>query len=286
MDRTEEAVAEGRRSRGATAFDLLVVALAVAGFAPVVGNLAEAWRSTDYLAYGVAVAPVSLWLAWWRRAALKRLPVERNLLGVPALLVALALARVPLLFVQGTGLVLGVWASVWLLRGNAWIRELAFPLAYLAFVIPPPDTAIAALTHRLRLLVTEVALGILHLFELPVAREGSVIVLPNETLFVADACSGISSVFTLLPAAVLMGRFTQGGWLGRLALVIGVVPIAMFWNLVRVLGTVLGSLRYGADTVVGAVHEPAGLLTFSLGCATLLAFDVAVGRLRRAKTPV
>jgi len=277
VDEAEQPI-PARLAGGIGLFDVVVVGLALAGLLPVAANLAAAWGATDYMSYGGVVAPVSLWIAWTRRRALRRLPAERQLLAAPLLLVALGLGRVPVLFLQGVGLVLAVWACVWLLRGSAWVKKLLFPLSYLAFVIPPPDTLIASLTFNLRLLVTELGLAILHVFELPVAREGSVIILPTETLFVAEACSGISSVFSMLPASVLLGYFTQHGWRGRLALVASVVPIAMFWNLVRVLVTVVGSLWYGSENVAGPLHEPTGLLTFSLGCATLIGFDVLLAR--------
>jgi hypothetical protein len=57
----------------------------------------------------------------------------------------------------------------------------------------------------------------------------------------------------------------------------------MFWNLVRVLVTVVGSLWYGSENVAGPLHEPTGLLTFSLGCATLIGLDVLLARRGRPR---
>ena len=82
-----------------------------------------------------------------------------------------------------------------------------FPSAiwsHLAFVVPPPEGAIGPLTNGLRLMITEFGVQLLHLFELPVAREGNLILLPKETLFVAEACSGIGSIFTLTPVAACL----------------------------------------------------------------------------------
>jgi len=180
-----------------------------------------------------------------------------------------------LLFVQALAMVLGLGATVWLLMGLRWVRELAFPLGYLIFLVPPPQALLGPLTSGLRLFVTSAALALLHAFELPVTREGNQIVLPEDTLFVAEACSGIASVLTLVPAAVLLAYFTQRSWAGRILLVASVVPIAMFWNFARVVGTVLGSLEWGAERVAGPAHEMAGLITFTLGCLTLLGVDSA-----------
>jgi len=269
-------------------FDWVLVALLGVAFSPALLAIAGTWGTVDYLSYGLAVPPLSLWLAWWSRPALARLPSERDLRGGLALALAftvyLAGFLADSLTIQAAAIVAAVAASVWLLRGLAWLRALSFPIGYLAFVIPPPTLAIGALTTGLRLFVTEAALWILHLFELPVAREGNVMMLPGgETLFVAEACSGISSVFTLIPAAVLLGKFTQPSWGGRVLLVLTVVPIALFWNLVRVLGTVLGSLALSVEQVAGPAHEAAGLVTFSLGCMTLLGVDSLYRRCTRPK---
>jgi exosortase len=262
--------------------DASIVLLIVVVFYPAVTEIAAAWTSVDYLAYGAVVAPLCAWLAWWKRPVLARLPAERDVAGGAALAIAFSSFAFgflsDLLFFQGLGLVGAIAGAVWLLRGRAWLRELAFPIGYLLFVVPPPPSAIAPLTNGLRLGLTEVALGVLHLFDLPVARDGNEILLPRDTLFVADACTGISSIFTLIPAAVLMAYFTQPQRWGRAALIASVLPIALFWNFVRVIATVLGSLEYGAEQVAGPLHEAAGLLTFSLGCLTLLGVDAGLRR--------
>ena len=68
-----------------------------------------------------------------------------------------------------------------------------FPLLYLAFVIPPPNTLLAELTAPLKLLVSQVATDWLHGWGLPVAREGVTIFVAQYQLLVEDACSGMNS---------------------------------------------------------------------------------------------
>jgi exosortase/archaeosortase family protein len=61
-------------------------------------------------------------------------------------------------------------------------------------------------------------------------------------------------------------------------LIASALPIALFWNVVRVVATVVGSFAFGAELVVGPLHEAAGLGTFTLGCVTLLAVDAGLRR--------
>jgi exosortase len=113
-----------------------------------------------------------------------------------------------------------------------------------------------------------------------VVRQGNVLLLGSgESLFVEEACSGITSIVTLLPLAVVLARFTlDPGW-RRAALVALVVPIAMLGNLVRVIATVAAAGRWGAARATeGSLHESAGIITFAGACLLLIAIGVVLGR--------
>ena len=113
-----------------------------------------------------------------------------------------------------------------------------------------------------------------------VMRIGNVLELPSgETLFVAEACSGITSLITLLPLGVFLAYFTERTLLRRSILVSCVVPVAMFGNLVRVVGTVVLAERIGVEAATAsALHDWVGIGTYLLACAVLL----IVGRGMRA----
>jgi len=102
--------------------------------------------------------------------------------------------------------------------------------------------------------------------------------VPEGSLFVAEACSGITSVVTLLPVAALLAFLVNASRGQTVALLLAVVPVAMTWNLARVLATVAATRSVGVvKATTGSLHETAGLLTFALGCLTLLALSAFVG---------
>src|SRR2546422_539024 len=71
------------------------------------------------------------------------------------------------------------------------------------------------------------AVAVLHAFGVAVLRDGNVMRLPSGgALFVAEACSGITSLLSLIPVGVLIARFSQTGAWRRIALVASVVPAA------------------------------------------------------------
>jgi exosortase len=189
-----------------------------------------------------------------------------------------------LLGLQGLALVAAVAAAVLWLRGPAWLRILAFPTAYLLFMVPLPEPWIAPVIVKLRLFVTSAAVAVLHAAGMPVLREGNVLLLPGgESLFVADACSGVTSLITLLPLGVLVAYLTERQLWRRLVLVASVLPIAMLFNLLRVLGTVVAAQSVGAERATsGGIHEAAGLLTYAVGCGALIGVGALLRRIRPA----
>jgi exosortase len=226
---------------------------------------------------------VSAALALWLKPALARVSRRRDARGLALLGASFALFVAGFLSATPTAIGIAVVGAVaggaLALRGAEALRTLAFPVGYLLFMVPLPHSLVDPLIAQLRLLTTALAVRLLQLFALPVMHEGNVVVLPQERLFVAEACSGINSLLALLPAAILLGYFRQRRG-ARIALVAAVVPIALFWNLVRLLGTTLAALELPNQPAVtgGPLHELAGLLTFALGCLSLIGVDAWVQR--------
>jgi exosortase len=256
-------------------------------FAPAVAAMSEVWSRLDYYSHGYLVPVVALWIAAGQRRLLADLPRQRDPRGLALLAVALTVYGLALgasvVSLQGIALVVATAAAVLYLRGSDWLRALGFSIAYLLFMVPIPGPAIAPLVVKLQLFVTSVGVQLLQFVNVPVLRNGTVIQLPgDESLFVAEACSGITSIVTLLPLAVILAYYSERSLARRAVLVAAVVPLAMLGNLIRVIATVLVARSYGVDVATGGfLHESAGLATYVLGCLALL----AVGMLMRLVVP-
>jgi exosortase len=280
-----ETQAKGTSRASLRVQDALLVALVGIVFAPGIAAMARVWGSVAYLSHGYLIPLVAAWAVWRDRAPLAALPAERDRRGLLLLLAALLLyglgLAAGLVELEGVAFVGAVAASVLLLRGPHWLRVLRFPIGFLLFMVPPPEALLLPLIVWLRLLVTSVAVGILHTMNIPVAQQGNVLVLPSgESLFVADACSGLTSLITLLPLAVLLAYYVERSLARRLLLVCSVVPIALGGNLLRVVVTVVAALGVGvARATESVLHQSAGLLTYLLGCLALLAVSALMRRL-------
>ncbi|MCP3984054.1 MAG: exosortase/archaeosortase family protein [bacterium] len=250
----------------------LLAAALLAVFAPALAGMADQWRSFDYLSHGFLVPVVSLWSYLREKPLRERVPVATEAWGAAligfALLAYLAGLAAHRISIQGLAFVLAVAGAVGLLRGRAWLRSVAFPVAFLIFMVPPPSAWITPLIVQLRLFVSVVALAIVQVLGIDVVRDGNVLLLANGgSLFVAEACSGVTSVITLTPLAVVLGYYALRGLGLQLVLVVAVIPLAMLGNLTRVVATVALADAYGvAFATEGPLHELLGLSTYVVAC--------------------
>jgi len=261
----------------------LALALVVV-FMPAFSAMSEVWSRFDYYSHGYLVPFAALWAATAQRAVLTTLPIERRPLGGLALALALLLYAVgiaaSIVSLQGIAFIFALASALYLARGGAWLRSFSFSISYLIFMVPIPESWINPLIARLQLFVSASAIEIFHWLSVPIYREGNVMHLPGgESLFVAEACSGITSIVTLVPLAVFLAYFTQRTFLRRLTLVATVVPLAMAGNLLRVVFTVWAARDISVEFATGdLVHSWAGMLTYVLGCLVLLAIGSLMDR--------
>ncbi len=261
---------------------VVAIGLAVV-FLPGVFALAGVWFRVDYLSHGFLVPIVAWWAALRERPRWHSLPAAGEpsaVVGLGAgLLVYLAGLAATETALIGLGICISVWAYVAWFRGMEWLRALAFPLGYLLFMIPPPSDWITPTIVKLQLFVSWLAVETSNAFGLALAREGNVLLLPSgESLFVAEACSGVTSLITLMPIGVLLAYFSLRRWWTWLALCIAVIPLAMAGNLARVMSTVYAAEAWGSKAATeGWLHDSAGLITYGVACTLLL----AVGALLR-----
>ena len=251
------------------------LAVALAGlYWNVIPHLVEQWAHEEDYTHGFLILPISLYVVWEKRRELKRLAPEPSLAGAGLLAVGLftlLLGAVGAeLFLQRSSLILVLAGLVWLILGKAFLSEVAFPLAFLIFMVPLPAIVMNAIAFPLQLFAAQSATFCMEAAGVPVLREGNTIVLSNTTLEVVEACSGIRSLQALLALGAIYGYFTQKAAWKRWALIALSIPIAIVANAFRVAGT--GFLAYfiGPEAAQGFYHTFAGWLVFAVAFVLLL----------------
>ncbi len=142
------------------------------------------------------------------------------------------------------------------------LRAVSFPLAFLLLMIPIPVIIYNQITFPLQLLASRFATFWLEVVQVPVLREGNVLILPNYSLEVVEACSGIRSLMTLITLAIAYGYLVEPQrWL-RYLLVILMIPIAIVSNAIRIMGTGVLTYRFGPKAAEGFFHEFSGWVIF------------------------
>jgi exosortase len=261
----------------------VITALAVAICLPAARELAYLFARVEFYAHGYLLPPVAAYLAFIERRALAAAlsDLRPPPLGAPVVLLAGTLELLALIgdmgFAAGLGIPLVLGATAWAVGGLPLLRPLALPLVFLALMVPPPYFVTQSLLAELKLLMTGVSIEILHRLGQTVFADGNRIEVPGHTLFVADACSGLTAIVTLLPVACVVAYFLSRGWWRRSLVLLSVVPLAIVANVGRVVGTVLLFSRIGPQAAQGLLHEAFGLTTYTVGTLAL----VLVARLLR-----
>jgi exosortase len=176
------------------------------------------------------------------------------------------------LFLARISIVMLLGGLIWTLAGRPMLRELRFPLLVLLLAIPLPKVVYNQITFPLQILASRLASAALPLFGVPVMRDGNIIQLPSMQLEVAEACSGIRSLMSLFTAAIFYGYFLEPSVKRRILLALAALPIAVFANGARIVGTGLGVQYWDPQKALGFFHEFSGWLIFvvSLVCLYLL----------------
>ena len=250
-------------------------------------TVADLWRGvwqSDDQGHGPIIGAVSLWLMWRSRNGVINSDFRpANIVGGGLFLmgmVAYALGRSQQI-IQGEvfGILIAGMALVLLLRGPQALRVWAFPFLFLLFLVPLPGVLVQALTLPLKLAVSWVAESIMYYMSFPVARSGVILSVGQYQLLVADACSGLNSIFTLEALGLLYANLMNyTSKLRNVLLAIIVVPIAFAANVIRVLILILVTYYLGDEAGQGFVHTFAGMVLFGVGLVMMLIADGLLGR--------
>lgn len=257
------------------ALAVLAVMIAIL-YAGTLVRLFSDWLHDPNYSHGLLVAPFSAYLVWRKRGALRLLPIRPTswgLAGIVGALVMLVAGKLGAeLFISRSSLVLLIAAIVLFFAGWRWLRALAFPLAFLFFMIPIPAIIFDQISLPLQFFASHVASSLLALTGVPVLREGNVIHLPAMTLEVAQACSGIRSLISLLALAVIYGYFLESSLWRRVVLAASAVPIAVLANALRIMGTGMLVEYWSPEWATGFFHAFSGWLVFFVALLLLFAF--------------
>jgi exosortase len=266
----------------AVSLSTLVVIL----YAPVLGSLARQWWGDPNYGHGFFVPLFAGYVLWAERDRWSVQPFFPSNFGFAIMLFAIALRILGMLgaelFVARLSLVILISGIVLFLAGRQALRSIAFPIGYLLFMIPLPAIVYYQLTLPLQLWASRLGATGLVALGIHTVREGNLLFLPNCTLNVVEACSGIRSLLSLLAVAVAYGYMAEQSTWKRTVLAIASVPVAIATNGLRLVATGVLSYFFGPSMDSGVVHVALGLGFFALAFVSILFIHKILGlHLRR-----
>jgi exosortase len=245
--------------------------------------------STEQGGHGPIVLTTGIWLLVREYRDARQLRQDGNAwLGFAVLALLL-----PIYVIAGiTGIleiqVLAMYAALivagYMLLGWPLMRLLWFPLFYLVFALPPPDSIVAVLTQPIKIAISEWAVTLLYALGYPVGSSGVMLQIAQYELLVAAACSGLNSLISLSAICLFYAYLRhRSDPVAFTIMALAVVPVAVFSNFVRVIILILVTYYLSESAAQGFLHDFAGIVVFAAALACMLALDGIYARFASRK---
>ena len=261
-------------------------------YLPTLEFMAGKWAGDPQYSHGFLVPLFSAYLLCkaWRDGPLNARPLPWVGGGLLAVAFVMRAAAGSLLFHQldAASLLLCLGAAVLAAGGVPLLKRTGPAVAFLVFMVPLPYELERNVGQPLKVAATISSTFLLQTLGQPAVRDGNLILIDEVRLGVVDACSGLKMMVTFAAfsaGAVLLMRRSR---FEKLMVLLGIVPIAIAANVLRIVSTGLCYVAFSEktaqtmDDVNGWLMMPTGLalLALELWCLKRLVMD-PVGRVER-----
>lgn len=230
-------------------------------------------KEESYYSHGILVPFICIGLIWLKRRRLAGVCICPDPLGyllvVPSLIITVVLTWAGGTSAQGFTFPVMLSGLVLILFGREMLRELAFPVGYIYFMIVLPGFILTMASFRVQMMSTIGASGILKLMGFDVYREGQFIHLPNVDVEVATACSGFKLLISLYALTTLFAYVKQGPVWGKASLLVLMVPLSVALNSLRIAMVALVGEYMGTDAMQGFHDRYAGVIMLAMAFTAL-----------------
>ncbi len=241
----------------------------------VILQLAYSWDNNPNYSHGYFIPFISAFMVWYKRGEIFGQEIRpRPVLGTLLILAGLMQLMVAWVgseyFLQASSMIpvlIGLTLVFW---GTAVTRKMLVPILFLIFMIPLPAILWNQLAFPLALMASKIGASAVDMMGLPILREGNILYLPNVTLQVEEACSGLRSLTTLFALSALIAYMSPLKRVSKLIIFLAAVPIALVGNIVRLIATAVLAKYFGSVVAEGFIHEFSGWLLFVFGLVFLM----------------
>ncbi|OPY70268.1 MAG: Transmembrane exosortase (Exosortase_EpsH) [Syntrophorhabdaceae bacterium PtaU1.Bin034] len=262
----------------------LLVLFCAAYWVPLKAMVNIWWTNEDY-SYGFLIPFGSAYLAWERRRTLDEVTLRTDWRFFAPLAFFVLLSLYGILGSSGNISMPAVPVILFLLVGFCCgrdvLKRLAFPIAFLVFMVPVPGIIERSLGIFLKSISTRLGGALIDAMGVPVFVTGNIIDLGVTQLQVVDACSGMRYLSVLLALGVMYSYLFEHALWKRLFCAVATIPIAMMVNGLRIGATGVLAQEYGPQVAEGFFHGFSAWVMFIIA----FAFLFIIGKLLRYLPP-
>lgn len=270
----------------------LIWILVAALYYPVFSNLYNTrWDTVDY-SHAYFILPLSLWLIWRKRSQLKTVYQDTNsdkwnifslVLLLTGILMFLFGWQQEYISVQTFSLIPLLFGLTGFLYGVNISKALSFPILYLLLLVPPPFAIIDSITLPMRHGISVLTENILFFLNYPISREGLLLRIGYNDIFMGAPCSGFRSLITMFSLVLVYVYISKGNLAKKLILTSLIIPMALFGNLVRVITLCLITFYFGEEAGQGFFHNFSGIVIFIITLMGLMGAESVLDRMKFGK---
>lgn len=249
-----------------------LVFLIILLFVPALLKLIDIWYNNPDYSHGFLVIPIFLYMIWRKRELLLSLEIRPSWIGFPILSLGLIGYFIGFLTMFNTlanlSIVVTIIGLLLFLAGWRMLKEMSLPVLFLLFMFPIPSAYYIMITNPLKLMITDISAQLMGLFNIPVLQDGNLLFFANTQLEVAEACSGIRSLYSYLMLGCMFALICKKR-ITKIIMILTTFPLAILVNIIRVTATGVLANYYSPKVAQGFFHEFTGFILFGVGLMVL-----------------
>ncbi len=238
------------------------------------------WETIDYT-HAYFILPLSLYLLWRNRhkypPLAENFPVSKDFWPLFWLVSGLSLFifawKQDYLFLSTLSLIPVLCGLTYYFYGKKVFQAAIFPIFYLLFLVPPPLGILDEITVPMRYGVSIVAVFLLKMLGYPASREGLMLSIGPQDVFMGPACSGFRSLITLASLASAYIYLSKGSLSKKMGMIAAIVPLAFLGNLTRVVSVCVVTYYLGESKGQYFFHDMSGFVMFGVMVGGLFAIE-------------
>lgn len=256
-------------------------------FGTTIVSLVNDWNTNDNYSHGFLVPGIVGYMIWQKKDQLAKLAIEPSNLGLLVIFFGMGVFIIgnigAELFTMRTAIVMTIVGLCIYSCGIRIAIAISVPLAYLMFMVPLPAIIWNKIALPLQLLAAQLTTNVVQLMGIPLLREGNILQLPNTTLEVVDACSGLRSLTSLLALSAAFAYMSNLTNISKWLLFLSAVPIAILVNIIRLTTTALLAIYIGPEAAHGFLHDLSGVIVFIVAFVMLYGLYAGIHRMEKNK---